>query len=83
MIVFKNSRCQAFTYDIYLLFFIDSISCKYYRISYLFFKFTQIKFSKLIKINKMIKEYDYLFKLVIIGNSGVGKSSLLLRFADD
>jgi Ras-related protein Rab-1A len=31
----------------------------------------------------MIKEYDYLFKLVIIGNSSVGKSSLLLRFADD
>ena len=29
------------------------------------------------------KEYDYLFKLVIIGNSAVGKSSLLVRFADD
>lgn len=29
------------------------------------------------------REYDYLFKLVIIGNSGVGKSSILLRFADD
>eukprot|EP01017_Pseudomicrothorax_dubius_P009510 TRINITY_DN1323_c0_g1_i4.p1 TRINITY_DN1323_c0_g1~~TRINITY_DN1323_c0_g1_i4.p1 ORF type:complete len:253 (+),score=44.26 TRINITY_DN1323_c0_g1_i4:74-760(+) len=32
---------------------------------------------------KMQREYDHLFKLVIIGNSGVGKSSLLLRFADD
>ena len=29
------------------------------------------------------KQYDDLFKLVIIGNSGVGKSCLLLRFADD
>jgi Ras-related protein Rab-1A len=29
------------------------------------------------------REYDYLFKLVIVGNSGVGKSSVLLRFADD
>lgn len=28
-------------------------------------------------------EYDYLFKLLLIGNAGVGKSCLLLRFADD
>lgn len=28
-------------------------------------------------------EYDYLFKLLIIGDSGVGKSCILLRFADD
>jgi hypothetical protein len=28
-------------------------------------------------------EYDYLFKLLIIGDSGVGKSCLLLRFSDD
>jgi Ras-related protein Rab-1A len=31
----------------------------------------------------MSREYDYLFKLVIVGNSGVGKSSVLLRYADD
>jgi ABC-type phosphate/phosphonate transport system ATPase subunit len=27
------------------------------------------------------RDYDYLFKLVIIGDSGVGKSNLLLRYA--
>jgi len=31
----------------------------------------------------MIREYDYLFKIVIIGSSSVGKSSVLRRFADD
>jgi hypothetical protein len=28
-------------------------------------------------------EFDYLFKLLLIGDSGVGKSSLLLRFTAD
>lgn len=28
-------------------------------------------------------DFDYLFKLLLIGDSGVGKSSLLLRFTAD
>ena len=28
-------------------------------------------------------EYDYLLKLLLIGSSGVGKSSLLFRFSDN
>ena len=34
-------------------------------------------------ISDFIPRYDYLFKLLLIGDSGVGKSCLLLRFADD
>jgi len=30
-----------------------------------------------------IRDYDYLFKLVIIGDTGVGKSCLLSRYADE
>ena len=29
------------------------------------------------------KQFDYTFKIVIIGDSGVGKSCILLRFTDD
>uniref|UniRef100_A0A8D0HKR0 Uncharacterized protein n=1 Tax=Sphenodon punctatus TaxID=8508 RepID=A0A8D0HKR0_SPHPU len=31
----------------------------------------------------MAQDYDHLFKLLIISDSGMGKSSLLLRFADN
>lgn len=34
-------------------------------------------------IRSCIPHSDYLFKLLLIGDSGVGKSCLLLRFADD
>ena len=33
--------------------------------------------------SRMGAEYDYLFKLIIIGDSGIGKSCLLNRFSDD
>ena len=31
----------------------------------------------------LYQDYDYLFKLLLIGNSSVGKSSLILRFTDN
>lgn len=33
--------------------------------------------------NKMAKTYDYLFKLLLIGDSGVGKTCILFRFSED
>ena len=38
---------------------------------------------KEIMASNMNQDYDYLFKMLIIGNSGVGKSCLLLRYAEN
>jgi Ras-related protein Rab-1A len=34
-------------------------------------------------MSKPSSEYDFVFKILLIGDSSVGKSSLLMRFADD
>ncbi len=34
------------------------------------------------KLGTGIKDFDYRFKVVVIGTSGTGKTSLLLRFSD-
>lgn len=31
----------------------------------------------------MATQYDHLFKILLVGDSGVGKSSILLRFVED
>lgn len=35
------------------------------------------------RVSAMAKAYDHLFKLLLIGDSGVGKTCLIIRFAED
>jgi hypothetical protein len=37
--------------------------------------------SLILEVRMAKRDYDFLFKLVLIGDTGVGKSCLLLRFA--
>jgi len=34
-------------------------------------------------MSSLQQDYDYTFKIAITGDSGVGKSSLMMRFTDD
>ena len=34
-------------------------------------------------VDIMNQEYDYLFKVLLLGDSGTGKSSLILRYTED
>lgn len=36
----------------------------------------------LYNLDKMETEYDYLFKIVLIGDAGVGKTSIVRRYTD-
>eukprot|EP01084_Bolivina_argentea_P312457 540949_1 len=42
-----------------------------------------IKFDIIAKKRASVFDYDYLFRLFVIGDSNVGKTSLITRFADD
>ncbi len=63
----------------------ESQNCSLYNVFFsvffffFFFLFRFFFFSNFFTAAKS----DYLFKLLLIGDSGVGKSCLLLRFADD
>ena len=48
---------------------------------YILFKWRQARLISKKNINKKLS--DYLFKYLVIGNSGIGKSCLLIRFTDD
>ena len=46
--------------------------------------FRKINLNRFVNMNvQSKKQYDHLVKLIIIGDSSVGKSCILLRFADD
>ena len=67
-----------------ILFFYFPIKPRNLKIYQLSSAFEKIAFTNL-KTKQMTlqNDYDYLFKLLLIGNSAVGKSSLLLRFSDN
>ena len=84
--LFKGGRVGLVYKWLVLKFESSSISMTWYifRVSYrtLYFSCRLLKFVFFLNIIKFLLFFsDYLFKLLLIGDSGVGKSCLLLRFA--
>lgn len=48
----------------------------------IYLNFVHHKFT-VFDVEVMAKKYDFLFKLLLIGDSGVGKTCLIIRFAED
>eukprot|EP00026_Physarum_polycephalum_P014016 Phypoly_transcript_14482.p1 GENE.Phypoly_transcript_14482~~Phypoly_transcript_14482.p1 ORF type:complete len:124 (+),score=5.41 Phypoly_transcript_14482:44-373(+) len=42
-----------------------------------------LKSSGNFNIKNVVKDFDYMIKLIVVGSAGVGKSSLLLQFTDN
>uniref|UniRef100_A0A0E0DEQ5 GST N-terminal domain-containing protein n=1 Tax=Oryza meridionalis TaxID=40149 RepID=A0A0E0DEQ5_9ORYZ len=90
-IVFILGKAPVVSHILTTFLFLESLLSSSVRASILFlllpadtFDPEQKKLQKWVKAGRaMNNEFDYLFKLLLIGDSSVGKSCFLLRFADD
>uniref|UniRef100_A0A0D3FW86 GST N-terminal domain-containing protein n=1 Tax=Oryza barthii TaxID=65489 RepID=A0A0D3FW86_9ORYZ len=90
-IVFILGKAPVVSHILTTFLFLESLLSSSVQASILFlllpadtFDPEQKKLQKWVKAGRaMNNEFDYLFKLLLIGDSSVGKSCFLLRFADD